>query len=127
MRGDVEEDGGEVEGPPGPTRAGAAPAGAPSPGTCRRIRREGDREREEGEGEMEVRGKRGRAEFEGFFEKKILRGDLDCGLIRLKIECFFAKRPRLARYGTSARSIEWPRKADDVATLAGQLLDLGFI
>ena len=57
LRGDVEEDGGEVEGPPGPTRAGAAPAGAPSPGTRRRLSRppphqegRGERERERGRG-----------------------------------------------------------------------------
>jgi len=37
LRGDVEEDGGEVGGQPGPTHASASPAGAPSPGTRRRL------------------------------------------------------------------------------------------
>ena len=64
---------------------------------------------------MEVRGRRGRAEFEGFFEKKRLRGGLYYGLIRLKLEVFFEKRSRLARSGPSARPIERPEKAGDVA------------
>jgi len=59
-----------------------------------------------------------RADFgkvRGIFWKKNIRGGLDCGLIRLKFEGCFAKRPQLARSGPSARPIERPRKAGDVA------------
>ena len=66
LRGDVEEDGGEVEGLPGPTRAGAPPAGAPWPGTRLRLAR--PLPHQEGRGERErkgrARGRRGRAAAE---------------------------------------------------------------
>ena len=65
--------------------------------------------------------------FEGFFGRKNMRRGLHCGLIRLKFEGFFAKRPWLGRSGPSARPIRRPRKAGDVATLAGPLLDPGFM
>jgi hypothetical protein len=49
------------------------------------------------------------------------------GLIFEKQKGFFAKKPWSARSGPSACPIERPRKAGDVATLAGQLLEAGFI
>ena len=75
-RGGAAPDGAELGTAAARTRRGGQAWAAAEDGplrrgrTRRRIRREGERAREEGEGEMEVRGRRGRAEFEGFFEKK---------------------------------------------------------
>jgi hypothetical protein len=47
---------------------------------------------------------------------------MECGLILLKFEGFFVKRSGLARSRPFVSLIQRPRKADDVATLAGPLL-----
>jgi len=58
----------------------------------------------------------------GFFCKNIWEREVDCGLIRIKWEGFFAKRPRRARSRPFMSPIRRPRKVGDVATLAGLLL-----
>ena len=58
----------------------------------------------------------------GFFCKNIWEREVDCGLIRIKLEGFFAKRPRRARSRPFMSPIRRPRKVGDVATLAGLLL-----
>ena len=64
-----------------------------------------------------------RVDFEkswGFFCKMFWERRLDCGLISLKSEDFFAKWPGNGRSRPFARPIGRPGKAGDVATLTGR-------
>ena len=53
--------------------------------------------------------------LEGFFEEEKTERRPGLRVDSTKARGFFAKRPRLARSGPSARPIERPRKARDVA------------